>query len=473
MLPLPQIIRRKRDGGRLTPDEISTIVLGFARGEVPDYQMSALLMAIVFRGLDTDELRAWLDAMVRSGTVVDLSHVPGVKVDKHSTGGVGDKVSLCLAPLVAACGVPVPMMSGRGLGHTGGTLDKLEAIPGFRTDLPVDRFREIVASCGVAMVGQTADLAPADRRIYALRDVTGTVESVPLITASILSKKVAEGADALVLDVKVGDGAFMKTIDDARRLARTLVAAAHAYGKPLTALLTRMDRPLGRAAGNALETIEAIEVLRGGGPADLVELTLALGAEMLQLGGRAAGEAEGRARLRAAIADGSGLERFRRMVEAQGGDPRALDDVGRFPRAARRTVVRAARGGWITRIACEAVGWLNVELGAGRRAAGDRVDPAVGFEFERNVGDRVERGEPLVVVHHRDEPAAADVVRRLGEAIAIGDEPPPDVPLVLERIDRSGDPGGRPARATHLRSSRRRDSAGRRTPPPWRRRRVG
>ncbi|MBN1773163.1 MAG: thymidine phosphorylase, partial [Deltaproteobacteria bacterium] len=421
MLPMPQIIRRKRDGGRLAPDEVREIVLGFARGELPDYQMSALLMAIVFRGLETDELRAWLDAMVRSGVVVDLSHVPGTKVDKHSTGGVGDKISLCLAPLVAACGVPVPMMSGRGLGHTGGTLDKLEAIPGFRTDLPVERFREIVAECGVAMVGQTAELAPADRRIYALRDVTATVESVPLITASILSKKLAEGADALVLDVKVGDGAFMKTVDDARTLARALVAAAHAYDKPLTALLTRMDRPLGRAAGNALETIEALEVLRGRGPADVLELTLALGAEMLRLGGRAADETEARAKLQAAIADGSGLERFRRMVEAQGGDPRALDDDGRLARAPRQTVLRAPRAGWITHIACETVGWLNVELGAGRRVSSDAVDPGVGFEFERNVGDRVERNDPLVVVHHRDEPAAADVVRRLGEAIAIGD----------------------------------------------------
>ena len=436
MLPLPQIIRRKRDGGRLTPDEVREIVLGFARGELPDYQMSALLMAIVFRGLELDELRAWLDAMVRSGIVVDLSGVPGVKVDKHSTGGVGDKVSLCLAPLVAACGVPVPMMSGRGLGHTGGTLDKLEAIPGFRTDQPVDRFREIVASCGVAMVGQTAELAPADRRIYALRDVTGTVESIPLITASILSKKLAEGADALVLDVKVGDGAFMKTAEEARTLARALVAAALAYGKPLTALLTRMDRPLGRAAGNALETIEALEVLQGRGPADVLELTLALGAEMLRLGRQADDDVQARARLRAAIADGSGLERFRRMVEAQGGDPRALDDYGRFARAPRQTTLRAPRAGWIVSIACETVGWLNVELGAGRRVSADAVDPGVGLEFERNVGDRVEAGEPLVVVHHRDEPAAADVVRRLGEAIAVGDAPPPAVPLVLERVER-------------------------------------
>jgi pyrimidine-nucleoside phosphorylase len=436
MLPLPQIIRRKRDGGRLTPDEVREIVLGFARGELPDYQMAALLMAIVFRGLETDELRAWLDAMVRSGIVVDLAHVPGTKVDKHSTGGVGDKISLCLAPLVAACGVPVPMMSGRGLGHTGGTLDKLEAIPGFRTDLPVERFREIVAACGVAMVGQTAELAPADRRIYALRDVTATVESIPLITASILSKKLAEGADALVLDVKVGDGAFMKTADDARTLARALVEAAHAYGKPLTSLLTRMDRPLGRAAGNALETIEAIEVLKGRGPADVLELTLALGAEMLRLGGRAADEAQGRARLRAAIADGSGLERFRRMVEAQGGDPRALDDYGRFARAPRQSVLRAARAGWVTRIACETVGWLNVELGAGRRVSSDQVDPGVGFELERNVGDRVAAGDPLAIVHHRDEPAATDVLRRLGEAIAIGDAAPPAVPLILERVER-------------------------------------
>jgi len=434
LLPLPQIIRRKRDGGRLTPDEVRSLVLGFARDEIPDYQMSALLMAIFFRGLEPDELAAWLDAMVRSGTIVDLSHIPGPKVDKHSTGGVGDKVSLCLAPLAAACGVSVPMMSGRGLGHTGGTLDKLEAIPGFRTDQTVERFREIVGRCGLALVGQTAELAPADRRLYALRDVTGTIDSVPLITASILSKKLAEGADALVLDVKVGDGAFMKDREKARALARSLVAAAHANGKPLTALLTRMDRPLGKTAGNALEAIEAIEVLKGRGPADLVELTLALGAEMLLLGKQAADEADARARLRRAIADGSGLERFRAVVEAQGGDPKVLDDYGRFPRAPRQTAVRAARSGWIAKIGCEAVGWLNVELGAGRRVSSDAVDPAVGFVFEKNVGDRVEAGEPLVVVHHRDQPAAADVIRRLGETIAIGDEPPAAAPLILERI---------------------------------------
>ena len=435
MLPLPQIIRRKRDGGELTADEVRELVLAYARGTVPDYQMSALLMAIVFRGLTPRETAAWLDAMVRSGTVVDLSRIPGVKVDKHSTGGIGDKVSLCLAPLVAACGVPVPMMSGRGLGHTGGTLDKLESIPGFRTDQSVERFAEIVARCGLALVGQTADLAPADRGLYALRDVTGTVESVPLITASILSKKVAEGADALVLDVKVGDGAFMKTPEDARTLARSLVGAAAAYGKPLVALLTRMDRPLGRAAGNALEAAEAIDVLEGQGPPDLIELTLALGAEMPVLGRKAANEFEARARLRRAIEDGSGLERFRAVVEAQGGDPRAVDDTSRLPRAPLVTPVRASRAGWIRRIGCEAVGWLNVELGAGRRTAADRIDPGVGMIFVHNVGDRVEEGQTIVEVHHRDEPAAADVLRRLADAVDLGDEPPEPVPLVLERID--------------------------------------
>ncbi|MBI5489272.1 MAG: thymidine phosphorylase [Deltaproteobacteria bacterium] len=434
-MPVSQIIRRKRDGGELTPAEVRELVLGYARAELPDYQMSALLMAIVFRGLTPGETAAWLDAMIRSGIVVDFSHVPGVKVDKHSTGGIGDKVSLCLAPLVAACGVPVPMMSGRGLGHTGGTLDKLESIPGFRTDQPVERFRKIVARCGLALVGQTSDLVPADRRLYALRDVTATVESVPLITASILSKKIAEGADALVLDVKVGDGAFMKTPEDARTLARSLVRAARAYGKPLVALLTRMDRPLGRTAGNALEAIEAIDVLQGRGPADVVELTLALGAEMLVLGGRAANQLEARARLRRALDDGSGLERFRAVVEAQGGDPRAVDDTTLLPRAPKITAVHATRSGWIDHIGCETVGWLNVELGAGRRTSADAVDPGVGMVFIRNVGDRVEEGDTLVEVHHRDEPAAADVVRRLADAVAIGDAPPGDVPLVLERID--------------------------------------
>ncbi|MDI7266569.1 MAG: thymidine phosphorylase [Myxococcota bacterium] len=434
MRPLQQIIRRKRDGGKIEPDEAREIVLGFARGEVPDYQMAALLMAILFRGLDDAELAAWMDAMVRSGTIVDLSHVPGVKVDKHSTGGIGDKVSLCLAPLAAACGVPVPMMSGRGLGHTGGTLDKLESIPGFRTDQPVERFRAIVAECGLALVGQTSDLAPADRRIYALRDVTATVESVPLITASILSKKIAEGADALVMDVKTGDGAFMKTLDDARSLARSLAGAARACGKPLVALVTDMSRPLGRAAGNALEAIEAIETLKGRGPADLVEITLALGAEMLVLGARAADAAEGRERLRRAIADGSGLDRFRRVVEAQGGDPRALDDYARFPRAPRMTPVRADRAGWIARMACEEIGWLNVELGAGRRTADDVVDPSVGFVFERKTGDRVETGDTIAVVHHRNDQAAGGPIARLAAAIRVSDERPEPTPLVIDRI---------------------------------------
>jgi pyrimidine-nucleoside phosphorylase len=434
MVPLQQIIRTKRHGGKLEADAIRQVVLGFARGEVPDYQMAALLMAVVLRGLDDEETVAWLDAQIRSGAVVDLSHVPGIKVDKHSTGGIGDKVSICLAPLVAACGVSVPMMSGRGLGHTGGTLDKLEAIPGFRTDQPIERFREIVARCGFALVGQTADLAPADRRIYALRDVTGTVESVPLITASILCKKIAEGADAIVMDVKVGGGAFMKTVEDARTLARSLARAASGYGKALTALLTDMNRPLGRTAGNALEAIEAIEVLKGRGPEDLVDLTLTLGAEMLVLGGRAADPGIGREALRRAIADGSGLERFRAVVEAQGGDPSTLDDYGRFAVAPRRTEVRADRTGWIARIDCETVGWLNVELGAGRRVSTDRVDPGVGMVFERNVGDRVEAGDPIVVVHHRDEPAAGDVVRRLAAVIEIGDAAPQRGPLVIERI---------------------------------------
>ena len=325
------IIRKKRDGVALSDEEIRAFLAGYTDGSIPDYQAAALAMAVFFRGLDPRELATWTDAMLHSGDVIDLSDLPGRKVDKHSTGGVGDKVSLCLAPIVAACGVKVPMVSGRGLGHTGGTLDKLEAIPGFTVDLPLARFREIVADVGLCLIGQTERLAPADRKLYALRDVTATVESIPLIASSILSKKLAEGIDALVLDVKVGRGAFMKTEDDARILARTMVDIGTRVGKQVVALLTDMSQPLGLAVGNALEVVEALEVLRGGGPADLVEITLALAAEMLVLGGVADDLDAGRARALEAIADGSALERMRRLVAAQGGDPSVIDDPANPP----------------------------------------------------------------------------------------------------------------------------------------------
>lgn len=424
----------KRDGKGLSEEEIRALIDGFVRGEVPDYQMTAFAMAVFFRGMTREETVALTLAMRDSGVVVDLSDVPGRKVDKHSTGGVGDKVSLCLAPMVAACGVYVPMVSGRGLGHTGGTLDKLEAIPGFSVNLSIERFREVVRDVGTCMIGQTRELAPADKRLYSLRDVTATVESVPLIVASILSKKLAEGIDGLVLDVKFGSGAFMKTPDDARALATALVEVAQGAGKACCAWLTRMDRPLGRTIGNALETVEAFEVLHGRGPDDLTEVTLALGASMLVMGGAAASDDEGRAKLREAVRSGKAAEVARRMVAAQGGDARAVDDPAVFAKAPLVVPVKASRGGFVTAIDTHAVGVAGVLLGAGRTRAEDPIDPAVGFVFERNVGSPVAAGETVALVHARDEKSAEAAVARLMGAITVGDAAPAEVPLLLERV---------------------------------------
>jgi pyrimidine-nucleoside phosphorylase len=431
-----EIIHAKRDGRALPAEAIASLVDGFTRGEVPDYQMAAFCMAVFFRGMDEAEVAALTGAMLRSGDVLDLSDVPGVKVDKHSTGGVGDKVSLALAPLAAACGVKVPMISGRGLGHTGGTLDKLEAIPGFRVDLPVERFRALVREVGACLIGQTERLAPADRRLYALRDVTATVESIPLIAASIMSKKLAEGIDGLVLDVKVGSGAFMKRREDARALARTLVGIGRGTGKRVRALLTGMDQPLGRAVGNALEVVETVELLRGGGPDDLREITVALTAEMLRLAGLAADPAAARARVEAAIADGSGLAKLEEIVRAQGGDPAAVRDPDRLPRAAGTYDVPAPGAGYVAAIDTEAIGLAAVALGAGRARVEDRVDPAVGLVIAKKLGDPVERGEPLCRVHHgpRSEPRAA-VVARITGAYRLAAAPPPAAPLVLETVE--------------------------------------
>ena len=433
-----EIIHAKREGRPLAPEAIAALVEGFTRGDVPDYQMAAFCMAVFFRGMDDGEVAALTRAMLESGEVLDLSDVPGAKVDKHSTGGVGDKVSLALAPLAAACGVKVPMISGRGLGHTGGTLDKLEAIPGFRVDLPVERFREIVRGVGACLIGQTARLAPADRKLYALRDVTATVESIPLIAASIMSKKLAEGIDGLVLDVKVGRGAFMKTLGDARALARTLAAIGRRMGKRVTALLTSMDEPLGRAVGNALEVVEAVETLRGGGPADLREVTVALTAEMLLLGGEAKNPSAARAAVEAAIADGRGLAKLVEIVSAQGGDPEAIRDPDRLPRAPSFRDVPAPVSGFVSAIDAEAIGLASVALGAGRARVDDRIDPAVGIEVHHKVGDRVERGEPLCTIHHgaRGEPPER-VAARIAAAYAIGAEAPPARAMLLERMGES------------------------------------
>jgi pyrimidine-nucleoside phosphorylase len=430
-----ELIHRKRDGETLPPEAIAALVDGFTRGEVPDYQMAAFCMAVFFRGMDDVETVALTRAMLHSGDVLDLSDIPGAKVDKHSTGGVGDKVSLPLAPLAAACGVKVPMISGRGLGHTGGTLDKLEAIPGFRVDLPVERFRELVASVGACLIGQTARLAPADRKLYALRDVTATVESIPLIAGSIMSKKLAEGIDGLVLDVKVGSGAFMKRPDDARTLARTLAGIGRGMGKQVTALLTNMDQPLGRAVGNALEVVESVELLEGGGPADLRECTVELTAEMLLLAKVAADLPAARRAVEAAIADGRGLRKLEEIVEAQGGDPRALRDRARLPRAPRTLEVPAPASGFVAAIDTEAIGLAAVALGAGRARVEDRIDPAVGILVHRKLGDRVEKGEPLATIHHGERGEAPDrVAARLAVAWRVGAEAVPPVKLVLERL---------------------------------------
>jgi pyrimidine-nucleoside phosphorylase len=428
------VIMKKRDGGALSREEILFFVNGVTIGTLPEYQASALLMAILLRGMSAEET-AWLtDAMVHSGARVDLSDIPGVKVDKHSTGGVGDKTSLILAPLAAACGVPVPMMSGRGLGHTGGTLDKLEAIPGFRVNLSLDEMKAALRSTGCAMIGQTAQMAPADKKLYALRDVTGTIESIPLISASIMSKKIAEGIDALVLDVKTGRGAFMKTEADSRKLAESLVSIGNASGVKTEAVITAMDSPLGRAVGNALEVIECIDVLKGGGPVDTTDVSIELTARMLVLGRVADTLAEAKQRARDAIASGAGLERFRRMIEAQGGDPRVVDDASRLPHVAQRHIVTAARGGYLTRLDAELVGRASVALGAGRDRVEDPVDFAVGITIAAKPGDEVRAGDAVLELHYRDRDRLDAALALAAQAATIGDERPPAARLIVGEV---------------------------------------
>ena len=427
------LIRRKRDGGALDREQIEAFVAGVTDGSWPDYQTSALLMAIVLRGMSPQET-AWLtDAMVRSGVRVEYPGVDGTPVDKHSTGGVGDKTSLILAPLAVACGAVVPMMSGRGLGHTGGTLDKLEALPGFRTNLSLEELRAAIASIGCALIGQTAEIAPADRRLYALRDVTGTVESVPLISASIMSKKIAEGIGGLVLDVKTGSGAFMKTLDDSRALARSLVAIGEASGVRCEAVLTRMDAPLGTHIGNAAEVIECLEVLKGRGPDDTRELSVLLAARMLVVAGVEQDEARADAQVRAALASGAGLEVFRAIVQNQGGDPRALDDYALLPLAADEARVVAPADGYVA-LEAEGIGRAAVALGAGRAALDDTVDAGVGIEILARAGSPVRAGDVVLLVRHRGGRGLAHARQLLDRAVSIRDAAPPERPLVVERI---------------------------------------
>ena len=430
------VIRRKRDGHALDGDAIRAFVTGATDGTWPDYQVSALLMAIVWRGMSLDEASVLTDAMVRSGRRVDLSDFGGVPVDKHSTGGVGDKLSLVLAPLAASCGATVPMMSGRGLGHTGGTLDKLESIPGFRTRLSLDETRQVLAKTGCALIGQTEEIAPADRRLYALRDVTGTVESIPLICASILSKKIAEGIGALVMDVKVGRGAFMKTLDDARQLATWLVGIAERNGVRTEALLTSMDAPLGRAVGNANEVAESIETLKGRGPRDIETLSVRLAARMLLLAGIADSDATAEQRVREALTSGAGLEKFRDIIAAQGGDPRVVDDPGRLPQPSHVEVWAATSSGIVSGIDAELVGRAAVALGAGRDRAEAPVDAAAGIDVLMPVGSAIKQGDPVFRVMCSDATRAATARALLDRAVTIGDRPPAEAALVLEEIDR-------------------------------------
>lgn len=439
---LSALIERKRDGDALDRDELRALLDGYLEGDLADYQMSAFLMAVYFRGLSPQELSTLTRAIVDSGTRLSFDDDGPPAVDKHSTGGVGDKVSLVLAPLLAAAGLRVPMMSGRGLGHTGGTLDKLEAIPGFDVNLDLARFREVLSEAGCAMIGQTPDIAPLDGRLYALRDVTGTVPSLPLIASSIVSKKVAEGISALVLDVKYGSGAFMKEPEDARRLARTMVELAAAEGLRASALLTAMEWPLGRAIGNALEVRESLACLRGEGPADLREVTLELSAELMLSAGVESTREAAIAALAAKLDDGTALERFARLIELQGGDPRVVDDPDRLPAAPVRRVLEADGEGTVSRMDALSFGRAAVELGTGRRRVEDRVDPSVGFELLAVPGDEVSPGDPLVTIHAATDEQAEAAEDALRAAITVAPGGPPRVPLVLERVRVGTDVGG-------------------------------
>jgi pyrimidine-nucleoside phosphorylase len=428
------VIRKKRDGQELSRSEIEYLVRAYTSGEIPDYQVSAWLMAVILRGLTRAETSVLTDAMLHSGDVLDLSEFPANKVDKHSTGGVGDKTSLVLAPLAAAGGLIVPMISGRGLGHTGGTLDKLESIPGFNANLSVPEFRSVLKACGCAMIGQTSEVAPADRKLYALRDVTGTVESPYLICASIMSKKLAEGIDALVLDVKTGSGAFMKKEEDAVFLAELMVETGERMGKSVVALITNMDQPLGTHVGNSLEVAEVVDVLRGNGPNDLRELCLELAGWMFHLGGAADTVAQGKLDAARLIVSGKALERFRQMVTLQGGDARTVDDPTRLPQAKSKQEVTSPKDGCIAAMNCEAVGTACVVLGGGREKKEDAVDPAVGIVLHRKVGDRIAAGEPLCTVHANSEARAARATQLLLESYQITDAPAPRAKSLIHRV---------------------------------------
>lgn len=429
-----EIIRQKRDQKPLSDESIRFFMQRYSSGNIPDYQAAALLMAVFLHGLDQRELATWTDAMLHSGDVLQWPDDGRIRVDKHSTGGVGDKISIPLAPLVAACGVPVPMMVGRGLGHTGGTLDKLESIQGFNGKPSTERFRSLVDEIGTAIIGQTADIAPADRRLYALRDVTATVESKPLIASSIMSKKLAAGNDALVLDVKCGDGAFLTNLEDARELARLMIDIGERSGKKMRALITDMNQPLGRAIGNANEIRESIEILHNQGPADVRALTLALATHMLCLARPGTSATDARHELEARLASGQAFEKFRQMIRAQGGDLRPIDNPALLPQAPHQTTLRAPRAGYVQKIHCRELGVAALLLGAGRATHEDTIDHAVGLELLVRIGDRVEANQPLVEVHYRDEATLARCMARLQPSFQIGDQAPAELPLILDEL---------------------------------------
>jgi pyrimidine-nucleoside phosphorylase len=428
------IIQKKRDGGVLIPEEIQFFVNGVTTGSLPDYQAAALLMAIFLRGMGAEETATLSDAMVKSGGRIDLGDIPGSKVDKHSTGGVGDKSSLVIAPLVAACGGIVPMMSGRGLGHTGGTLDKLESIPGFRTNLSILEMKASLSAIGCALVGQTSQIAPADKKLYALRDVTATVESIPLISASIMSKKISEGIDALVLDVKSGSGAFLRAKGDARRLAESLVAIGKAAGVKTQAVITAMDWPIGRAVGNANEVIECIEALKGSSRPDLMENSFELGERMLVAAQVAKTRAEAKTLCQTALDSGAAIEKFRAIIERQGGDPRVIDDYSRMPKAPAEHIVKAASSGFVTALDAGLIGRASVVLGAGRDTVDAAIDPGVGIMIESPVGDGVDRGDVVLRVLYRDESRLQSALPLLTRAVEVGPKPGPARPLILDEV---------------------------------------
>jgi pyrimidine-nucleoside phosphorylase len=433
-----RLIERKRDGGRIDAGEWRALIFAYAAGHIPDYQMSALLMAIYLNGLDRGETVALMEAMLESGDSLDLSHLSVPRIDKHSTGGVGDKTSIILAPLIASMGIAVPMMSGRGLGHTGGTLDKLESIPGLRTNLSLDEARAQIDALGCALFGQTGEIAPADRKLYALRDATATVESIPLISASIMSKKLAEGIQSLVLDIKRGSGAFIRDRDAAIELAQTMIRLGEDRGCHVVALLTAMDRPLGRACGNALEVEECIAALHGEGPDDLMEVTYALAEEMVILGGLTSDRAEARRELERCIETGKAAERLQRIIEAQGGNPGVVDDPATLPQAQAVELYASARAGFVAKVDPRAIGRGITALGGGRTTMADVVDPSVGFVITAKPGDRVEAGQPLATIFARDRAGVATGRGVLQKAIVVADEADLPLPLVSHRVTSKG-----------------------------------